>query len=95
MRGRGRRLSRAEARGCRIFIRGKGKGRLPIRGRGLGAGPGAALQIGDGGVAFGVVSASTGGCLALLAARWDRFFAVGHDGVGDAVFLARDRPRSV
>ena len=61
--GRGRRLSRAEARGCRIFIRGKG--RLPIRGRGLGAGPGAALQIGDGGVAGGVVSASTGGCLAL------------------------------
>ena len=38
---------------------------MPIRGRGLGAGPGAALQIGDGGVAGGVVSASTGGCLAL------------------------------
>ena len=49
---------------------------MPIRGRGLGAGPGAALQFGDGGVAFGVVSASTGGYLALLAARWDRFFAV-------------------
>ena len=38
---------------------------MSIRGRGLGTGPGAALLIGGGGVACGVVSASTGGCLAL------------------------------
>ena len=91
--GRGRRLSRAEARGSHIFIRGGG--RLPVRGRGLRTGRGAAQLVGGGGVAGGVVSATTGGCHVLLAARRDWFFAVGHDGVGDAVFLARDRPRSV
>ena len=64
-------------------------------GRGLGTGPGAALLVGGGDVAGGVVSATTGGCHVLLAARWARFLAVGHDGVGDAVSLARDRPRSV
>jgi hypothetical protein len=77
--GRGWRRSRAETWRRRIFIRG-GR-RLLFRSLGLGRGPGTALLIGGGGVGCSAVCASPGGCRVLLAARWGRFFAVGHDGV--------------